>query len=371
MVAYVLLLVSFLAQMTSWLPLQHRRPTTSASLDAVLGDLTGFRPRRLQHAAAQAGVDGLTMATPLDTFEDRLTQGLTATEVMTHKVFEGWGGIGWSWVNLGYLLGGLFLLQQKVINWRIPTAVLGALLLAATLGYLATPGCHRHPMLHLFSGATMLGAFFIATDPVSASTTAKAPRLRCVLIGVLVHVIRRFGGYPMLRLRRVAGQPVRSLIDSLTRPGSMEPSQMNPHLNCHRRETGSPMLKSMRKNGLTLALFALGCTAMVVLTNELTRIDAHQQELEKQPCRPCCPRGVMTTIWWPVASWSAAGNTWAAMSPCPLYRHPWGCIPATRWKPWPPMVTVEPFAWWSAPMPRGRQWSGCWPKEGNPGLVTR
>ena len=42
------------------------------------------------------------------------------------------------------------------------------------------------------------------------------------------------------------------------------------------------MLKSMRKNGLTLALFALGCTAMVVLTNELTRDRiAHQQELEK------------------------------------------------------------------------------------------
>ena len=42
------------------------------------------------------------------------------------------------------------------------------------------------------------------------------------------------------------------------------------------------MLKSMRKNGLTLALFALGCTAMVVLTNELTRDRiAHQQQLEQ------------------------------------------------------------------------------------------
>ena len=42
------------------------------------------------------------------------------------------------------------------------------------------------------------------------------------------------------------------------------------------------MLKSMRKNGVTLALFALACTAMVVLTNELTRDRiAHQQQLEK------------------------------------------------------------------------------------------
>lgn len=42
------------------------------------------------------------------------------------------------------------------------------------------------------------------------------------------------------------------------------------------------MLKSMRKNGLILAMFALGCTALVVVTNELTKDKiAHQQQLEK------------------------------------------------------------------------------------------
>jgi len=111
---------------------------------------TGFSLDGYSMLQLKQGVDGLTMATPLDTLKTGLTQGLTATEVMTHKVFEGWGGIGWSWVNLGYLLGGLFLLQQKVINWRIPTAVLGALLLAATLGYLATARrlLHRHRSGH-------------------------------------------------------------------------------------------------------------------------------------------------------------------------------------------------------------------------------
>jgi electron transport complex protein RnfD len=51
-------------------------------------------------------------------------------------------------------------------------------------------------MVHLFSGATMLGAFFIATDPVTASTTNKGRLVYGVLIGLLVWLIRSFGGYP-------------------------------------------------------------------------------------------------------------------------------------------------------------------------------
>jgi len=207
MVAYVLLLVSFPVQMTSWLP-----PSSIAAYDIGFGDaasviFTGFSLDGYSMAQLKQGVDGLTMATPLDTLKTGLTQGLTAGEVMTHTVFEGWGGIGWSWVNLGYLLGGLFLLQQKVINWRIPGAILGALLLAATLGYLMTPD------------ATMLGAFFIATDPVSASTTPRGRLVYGVLIGVLVYVIRRFGGYPdAFAFAVLLANLCVPLIDSLTRP---------------------------------------------------------------------------------------------------------------------------------------------------------
>ncbi|WP_227746244.1 RnfABCDGE type electron transport complex subunit D, partial [Hafnia alvei] len=52
------------------------------------------------------------------------------------------------------------------------------------------------PMLELFSGATMLGAFFIATDPVTASTTPRGRLIFGGLIGALVWIIRTYGGYP-------------------------------------------------------------------------------------------------------------------------------------------------------------------------------
>ncbi|ECN4172488.1 electron transport complex subunit RsxD, partial [Salmonella enterica subsp. enterica serovar Typhimurium] len=52
------------------------------------------------------------------------------------------------------------------------------------------------PQLHLLSGATMLGAFFILTDPVTASTTNRGRLIFGALAGVLVWLIRSFGGYP-------------------------------------------------------------------------------------------------------------------------------------------------------------------------------
>lgn len=221
MVAYVLLLVSFPVQMTSWLPPSDIAAYGIGFGDAVSTIFTGFSLDGYSMAQLKQGVDGLTMATPLDTLKTGLGQGLTASEVMTHPVFEGWGGIGWSWVNLGYLLGGLFLLQQRVIAWRIPVAMLASLFAAATLGYLISPDATATPMFHLFSGATMLGAFFIATDPVSASTTARGRLIYGALIGVLIYLIRRFGGYPdAIAFAVLLANLCVPMIDSLTRPKS-------------------------------------------------------------------------------------------------------------------------------------------------------
>lgn len=219
MVGYVLLLVSFPVQMTSWLPPESVRAYSLGFGDALSVIFTGFSLDGYSLAQLKQGVDGLTMATPLDALKTGLTQGLTTSEILSGPLFEGWGGIGWSWVNLGYLLGGLFLVQQKVISWRIPTAVLGALLGAATLGYLVSPDATATPMFHLFSGATMLGAFFIATDPVSASTTLRGRLIYGVLIGLLVYIIRRYGGYPDgFAFAVLLANLCVPFIDSLTRP---------------------------------------------------------------------------------------------------------------------------------------------------------
>jgi electron transport complex protein RnfD len=196
MAAYVFLLVSFPQQMTSWLPPLSLQAQQQQWLDPVCAVFTDFSCAGYSLTQLKTDIDGMTMATPLDTLKTDLALGKTLTESLQQPVFASIGGLGWNYVNLAFLLGGLWLWQQKVIQWRIPVAVLVSLGAASFLGYLIEPDVHASPLFHLFSGGTMLAAFFIATDPVSASTTLRGRLYYGALIGFLIYVIRSFGGFP-------------------------------------------------------------------------------------------------------------------------------------------------------------------------------
>ncbi|QDY41824.1 electron transport complex subunit RsxD [Candidatus Pantoea soli] len=197
MVGYVVLLISFPVQMTSWLPpdaLQAVKPGLADSFSMIFSGhmLSGETMQQLQ-----MGADGVSQATPLDTFKTGLRAGHSASELLAQPIYSGvLAGLGWQWVNLGYLLGGLLLLAKGAIRWHIPVSFLASLGCCATLGWLFAPDTLNSPLIHLFSGATMLGAFFIATDPVTASTTNRGRLIYGALIGLLVWLIRSFGGYP-------------------------------------------------------------------------------------------------------------------------------------------------------------------------------
>jgi electron transport complex protein RnfD len=149
-----------------------------------------------QGAPGEGTLDALTGATPLDYVRVNLGAGLTLGEMQQNPLFGVLGGTGWEWVTGGFLLGGLWLLLRRVITWHIPAAMLGAIGLLALVFHGIDPDRYAGPLFHLFSGGALLGAFFIATDPVTAATT---PRGRVVFgagIGVLTYVIRTWGGYP-------------------------------------------------------------------------------------------------------------------------------------------------------------------------------
>lgn len=107
-----------------------------------------------------------------------------------------WPAKGWEWVAAGYLLGGLYLWQRKIISWHTPAGfLLGIAVIAASL-WTWNPGQFASPAFHVFSGGTMIGAFFIVTDPVSGCTTPKGKLVFGLAAGVLAYIIRVFGGYP-------------------------------------------------------------------------------------------------------------------------------------------------------------------------------
>lgn len=93
-------------------------------------------------------------------------------------------------------LGGCWLIYKRVITWHIPFALLGSLFFISSLFFLLDPDIHPSALFHIVSGASMLGAFFIATDPVTAASSSKGCLYYGAGIGILIYVIRTWGSYP-------------------------------------------------------------------------------------------------------------------------------------------------------------------------------
>ncbi|HEX4881403.1 MAG TPA: RnfABCDGE type electron transport complex subunit D [Porticoccaceae bacterium] len=191
MAAYAMLLVSFPDAFLHWpaplplLPEHLHWPGLSTAVQAI------FTPGTLD-------IDAVTMATPLAAFRDN--RGLLVAQFQAAQSLFAAGqlaAVGWETVNLGFLLGGVYLAYRRVIDWRTPVAMLATLALLAWLGNDGGSSASQGPpSLHLLSGATMLGAFFIVTDPTTLAAS-RLGRLLCgALAGVLVFAIRAWGGYP-------------------------------------------------------------------------------------------------------------------------------------------------------------------------------
>ncbi|GAB6389173.1 electron transport complex subunit RsxD [Stutzerimonas marianensis] len=179
MIGYVVVLVSFPVEMTTW-PIPH-----------VVGLGAG-----LQHILGVTSLpDGWAQATALDVL--KVNNSLTIDELWANPAFGHFGGIGSEVVNLAFLAGGLFLLHKRLFSWHAPVGMLAALALMSLVFWNGSGSdSHGSPLFHLLSGATMLGAFFIVTDPVSGATSTRGRLIFGAGVGVLVYVIRAWGGYP-------------------------------------------------------------------------------------------------------------------------------------------------------------------------------
>lgn len=196
MIGYVVLLISFPVQMTAW-PAPAPLYAAGTEVPGVWQSLQIVLPF-LNPETVTGTVDAFTAATPLDTVKH--STGLLMEQLyQKDPLFSqgNWAGLGWEWVNLGFLAGGCFLLYRKIFTWHAPVAMLVALTLCSALFYDGgSSTSHGSPLLHLLSGATMLGAFFIVTDPVTSATSNRGRLIYGALIGILIFIIRSWGNYP-------------------------------------------------------------------------------------------------------------------------------------------------------------------------------
>ncbi|REL35978.1 electron transport complex subunit RsxD [Thalassotalea euphylliae] len=219
MAAYVMLLISFPVQMTTWLPPAPLMAIEYGFTDTLWMIFTESTSLGYSAEQLRTHVDGYTMATPLDTLKTTIATGFTLAEAAKSPVFGEHFALGWEWVNLGFLAGGLLLLAKKAIPLSTPLSFLASLFVCSLIAHLISPDLNPSTMFYWLSGATMLGAFFIITDPVSGATSVKGRIVFGALAGLLVFLIRKFGGYPdAVAFAVLLCNMAAPLIDVYTRP---------------------------------------------------------------------------------------------------------------------------------------------------------
>ncbi|MCC7396446.1 MAG: RnfABCDGE type electron transport complex subunit D [Planctomycetes bacterium] len=158
--------------------------------------------------------DGTTAATPLSAW--KFDHHLAGTSDLALG-FTG-GSLGETCALL-IMLGGLYLAARRMLNWRIPVAILATVALFAGILHLSDPARFAGPLFHLFSGGLMLGAVFMATDMVGSPLTHLGSVIYGVVIGVLVVLIRVFGGMPEgVMYAILIGNALVPHLDNLLRP---------------------------------------------------------------------------------------------------------------------------------------------------------
>ncbi len=166
--------------------------------------------------------DGETYATPLNKFRIAISK-----EKGTQSYIKSWiahtiNTNGLLLLSLAYMIGGIFLILTGFIHAIQPIAYLLSIYVTAIIlnycgekyGFVSI-----NPVEHLVIGGTMMGAFFIITDPVSSPTTAKGKFISAAIMGAIVVVIRTFGNYPdAVAFAALLGNSFNPLINKLCRP---------------------------------------------------------------------------------------------------------------------------------------------------------
>lgn len=179
MAARVFLTASFGVAMTTWQVPATVEPTMPA-----------IKP---------SNVEAVTQATPL-AWSKMALKGQAKVEEVNRQIRAAfWGNVGGcigETSAAALLLGGLYLLVRRTITFHIPLSVLLSTGIFALVGWLLKPQVFARPDFHLFSGGLMLGAFFIATDPVTTPLSVRGKWLFGAGVGLLVMLIRVVGEYP-------------------------------------------------------------------------------------------------------------------------------------------------------------------------------
>ncbi|MFB6290581.1 MAG: RnfABCDGE type electron transport complex subunit D [Candidatus Bipolaricaulia bacterium] len=138
-----------------------------------------------------AGFDAVTSATPLAAarFDNVMTP-------LSRLFFGNISGSLGETSALALILGGVYLLVKGYIDWRIPCAAFLSLLGLSAIIWAIDPASYSSPIFHVLAGGFLIGAIFMATDPVTSPVSKSGRWIFGAGVGVITILIRLWGGYP-------------------------------------------------------------------------------------------------------------------------------------------------------------------------------
>ena len=169
---------TFPIAMTTWVP-----GTPDSFFDVYAGNLAW--------PFMQVQVDAVSSATPLGLFKFQ-----QETTPLAYLALGKIGGSLGETSGLMLLLGGVYLWLRRAFDWRIPVSILLTVMIFSAGLSVFDAERFPDPLFSVFSGGLLLGAIYMATDPVTSPITPKGTWIYGIGIGVLVILIRVFGGLP-------------------------------------------------------------------------------------------------------------------------------------------------------------------------------
>jgi len=120
---------------------------------------------------------------------------------------------------LALIIGGIYLLIRKAIDWRIPLSYIGTVYIIGAIAGTVAPEAYAGGLFYTLAGGLLIGAIFMATDPVTSPVTKKGRWIFGAGCGVITMVIRLWGGLPEGVMYAVLlMNAVTPLLNRLTRP---------------------------------------------------------------------------------------------------------------------------------------------------------
>ncbi len=162
--------------------------------------------------AFRYGLDAITHATPLTAFK---TNG-EVTSYLSLLIGTSSGSLGET-CRLALILAGLWLIRLKVVNWRIPASYLGSVIFLSIFFSVIMGKSVAPPLFQLLSGGLILGAFFMATDPITTTYSQVAKWIFGAGCGFVTVLIRDFTSLPegvmySILLMNLLAIPIQSLM---------------------------------------------------------------------------------------------------------------------------------------------------------------